>query len=394
MGANCATLDRPEDAAGSHVGSKAGSKASAAPLPAEMSKDTRFWHEKMRFSHSSQSLFIFAVQGDAEQAAKAVRGLGDPNCCSAHGYRPLQVAISCGNFELLELILKAGADINCRARGAPPPIVLAAGTGDTRVFSLLLAYGADLALADETLGETALTRAAQRGDANIMRVALSHGSPGFQKLLAQKQRSGDGASALHLAAAGGHRAVCDLLLGVGAEPSVADKRGRTSVYCAVEGNHVDTAGLLLTFGAPPSAPDREGQAPLHIAADRGLLAVADALLRFAADVNAQRADGRTPVHLAAQAGHDVLCRLLILQGAGPGVEDNGGLTPFDLAFRESQVKCCRLLLESGAEVRPVGPDLGWAPPYTEMDPHEHESMRTGKMRRPRDDETSRDLVGC
>jgi len=381
MGVQCARLVKAED-----VGSRDETH--------DKSKGTQFWHEKMRFSHASQSLFDAAVKGDSGEALKAVRSLGDPNCCSSRGYRPLQVAICCGHHDLVDLLLKAGADINGHSNHTPPPLVLAAGNGDKALFEMLLAHGADLNIGDDLSGETALTRASDRGHLPIVQLALSRGSPGFQKLLVQRPRAGprgDGATALHLAALHGFRDVCDKLLGVGADPNTANRVGKMPIHCAAGGNHVEAAHLLLTFGSAVTGQDKIGQSPLHIATEHGFFATAELLIRFKADINCRRTDGQLPVHLAARQGHDVLCQLLLTQAAEPNIPDVSGELPFSLAFRESHVRCCRLLLQAGAEVKAVDSNC-WSPPYTEFEPHMHEQLLSGKNRN--GDDSSRELVGC
>merc|ERR1719401_1608940 len=105
--------------------------------------------------------------------------------------------------------------------------------------------------------------------------------------------------------------------------------------------------------------------------------MADLLVRFAADVAQRRRDGRTALHLAAKGGHDVLCQLLLSQGCEPNLTDEAGETPWSLAFAEAHVRCCRILLDGGAEVKPVESQR-WVPPYTEMDPAEHNRARKGR----------------
>jgi len=382
MGAQCASPCREDSI--KMVGDEKGGQ----------SKDTKFWQEKMRFSSASQKLFNAAVKGDATLAGAAVRGLGDPNCCSAAGYRPLQVAISCGNQELVSLLLKAGADINGHSKDTPPPLVLAAGNAEDRdgsMFEVLLGQGADLNVAEEISGETALTRAADRGHYAIVHAILSRGSSGFQKLVAQRARTGlqgDGATALHLAAARGHRMICDKLLGVGADPSAADRKGRLPLHRATEGNHVEVSNLLLTFGSAHSAQDKEGASPLHLAADQGSLTMADLLVRFSADVNSRRKDGLTALHLAARGGHDVLCQLFTGHGAEPNAADANGVTPFALAFGAAHTRCCRVLLGAGAEVKALESHR-WSPPYTEF-----EGPGPKGKRGTQGDESPRELVGC
>jgi len=361
-------------------------------------KDTEFWHEKMRFSQASQSLFDASVKGDTGLANQAVRGLGDPNCCSRRGYRPLQVAISCGNTELIGLLCKAGADVNSHAKGTPPPLVLAAGNLEDKrgeVFQALLDQGADLNGSEELVGETALTRAADRGQGAVVQLILRHGTSGYQKLLAQRPRSGpegDGKTALHLAAGHGFTQIVDRLLGVGADPSAMDRQGRQPLHWAAEGNHVEAVSILLNFGGPSSGQDKTGAAPMHLAAAGGFLHVADLLVRFGADVNSRRADGQVPLHLAAERGHDTLCQLLLAHGAEPNVVDAACETPCSRAMAEAHVRCCKVLLASGAQVRPVDSQR-WVPPYTEMD-HELQQQHRRKGGEPAQDDSVRELIGC
>lgn len=382
MGAQCATVVCKE------VGL-------ASPESSGHAKDIKFWHEKMRFSQASQTLFDASVHGDATLASQAVRNLGDPNCCSRRGYRPLQVAISCGNAQLVDILVKAGADINGHSKDTPPPLVLAAGNKDDKagdIFLALLEHGADLNVAEDLSGETALTRAADRGQQAIVQIILSRGSIGYQKLLAQRPRTGpqgDGSTALHLAAGKGHRSICDRLLGVGSDPNHMNKRGRMPLHRAAEGNHVEVASLLVSFGALPLSQDRAGLAPIHTAAENGFLSMADLLVRFKADVNVRRNDGIGPLHLAAQGGHDMVCNLLLAHGSEPNVQDEAGETPMSLALVKGHVRCCKILLEGGAEVKAVDSQR-WVPPYTEMHPEEHARFRKGSQ----SGESPRGVVTC
>jgi len=250
--------------------------------------------------------------------------------------------------------------------------VLAAGAGDQRLVEHLLQNSADLSLADEQFGETALVRAADRGDLATVQLLLTQGSAGFQTLMVQRPRLGplgDGCTALHLAASHGFREICDCLLGVGADANAMDRLGRMPLHGAVEADHLEVVNVLLSFGAAPSGQDQEGLSPLHLAAMRGRDAIAELLLRYQADVHLGCRSGRMPTHAAAAKGHDTLCRLLLRQRAEPNVADATGETPFSLAFREARVGCCRALLDARAEVLAVDSQR-WTPPYTELNPRE------------------------
>lgn len=351
-------------------------------------KSTEFWHEKMRFSNASQTLFEASLKGDQRLAAQALSGLGDPNCCNQAGYRPLQVAISCGHLALADLLLRSGANINVHAATTPPPLVLGVGGGDEEMVSLLLANAADVTEAEPQTGETALIRAADRGFSRIIQQLL-RGSPGFQKVLAQRARNGprgDGATALHAAARRGSN--CERLLGVGADPDARDWLGRGALHEAVDAGHVETAQLLLSFGAACSQ-DRKGFSPLHLAAQSGTgLSLCELLLRHHADHAACSKQLEQPLHLAAAAGQEQVLRLLLQSAADPEAETAAEETPFSLAFSASHVRCCRAILDAGARVPAV--EGGWTPPCTAFDARSYERHHAGK---PEEDE-GHVLMGC
>lgn len=356
-------------------------------------REDRFWHEKMRFSQASQALFAAALRGDRVLAQEALRGLGDAKCCSGHGLRALQLAIACGHRDVVDVLLKGGAEINVFAKNTPPPMVLAAGIKDATLFEALLREGGDPTAADDVTGETALTRAADCGNDQVVGVLLGRGSRDFRRSLVQWARAGpqgDGATALHLAAARGFLDICRQLLDTLGDPNAQDRGGVTPLHAAARGDHVKTAGLLLTFGADASGCDRTAEAPLHLAAARGLLQMVELLLRQSADASAVRDGGEPPLYLAAVGGHGATCELLLRYGAALDAANAAGETSFMAALSRGHVQCCRVLTEAGAHFAAVDSPR-WAPPFTDFAPHEHARMWRGND--PEDDDFSR-LLGC
>jgi uncharacterized protein len=126
------------------------------------------------------------------------------------------------------------------------------------------------------------------------------------------ERSGDGFTALHLAAFFGHRHAVEELLERHADPN-AWASGSLRVqplHSAIAAGHEAVARLLVDHGADVDAAQDGGISPLHEAAANGLDDLAELLVRRGADRNALTQDILTPADLAERAGHLELARRL------------------------------------------------------------------------------------
>ena len=111
--------------------------------------------------------------------------------------------------------------------------------------------------------------------------------------------------------------------------------GFTALHLAAFLGHSDTVALLLDRGADPNAVARSEQIgpvqPLHSAAATRQLECARLLIAHGADVNARQAGGYTPLHEAAGNGDIELARLLLEAGADREARKDDGQTPADVA---------------------------------------------------------------
>jgi ankyrin repeat protein len=122
------------------------------------------------------------------------------------------------------------------------------------------------------------------------------------------QRSGDGFTALHLAAFFGRLRAVEELLDRGADPN-AWASGSLRVqplHSAVSGGHEAIARLLVERGADPDQTQDGGYTQLHAAAQNGLSGLCDFLIAHGANPRALTADILTPADLAERAGHPEL----------------------------------------------------------------------------------------
>jgi ankyrin repeat protein len=119
-----------------------------------------------------------------------------------------------------------------------------------------------------------------------------------------QRRSGDGFTALHLAAFFGQDEAVRLLLARGADP---DARGTgwmtgTPLNAAASSGHATVVALLLDAGADPDAVQRGGWTPLHSAAHNGDARTVELLLAHGADPSAVDDDGRSVGDMARESG--------------------------------------------------------------------------------------------
>jgi uncharacterized protein len=117
-------------------------------------------------------------------------------------------------------------------------------------------------------------------------------------------RSGDGFTALHLAAFFGQDDAVRLLLARGADP---DARGTgwmtgTPLNAAASARHATVVALLLEAGAEPDAVQRGGWTPLHSAAHNGDARTVELLLAHGADPSAVDDEGRSVGDMAGESG--------------------------------------------------------------------------------------------
>jgi ankyrin repeat protein len=187
-----------------------------------------------------------------------------------------------------------------------------------------------------------LIDAAKGGDLQAVRALVADGAD-------PQVRDSNGATALHCAAASGHRDVCEFLLENGIDANASDYDGRTVLHSAASGGNSDVIDLLLTRGAFVSAPDdTDRKTPLHVAATRGYADAMNLLVANGADVNERDGSGRTALWHAASAGHCDAMDVILALGADLNAADDAGVTPLLAALMQDQTDAARLLLSMGA----------------------------------------------
>lgn len=123
----------------------------------------------------------------------------------------------------------------------PMKQVFRAAVSGQEELSRLLAAGISVDAADSD-GETALMKAADKGNAMAVKLLVAAGAN-------VNAKDEDGETALMMAADEGRTEVVRLLLAAGAELNLRNDDGETALHKALDENHVDTANALREAGA-------------------------------------------------------------------------------------------------------------------------------------------------
>ena len=192
---------------------------------------------------------ISACLGGSADAVKAlIAAEAEPNVATFDGRTPLMAACSNGCAVMVETLLNAGANPNAQleSNGASA-LIISAVMGNTAVVTALLQGGADPNLARTADKTSPLLLAAHAGNGLIVRNLMQFGAD-------PRQENQDGATALTMAAFGGHLGCVRFLLRQGLRPDGARDSGKQprvgkALMGAACNGHLEMVMLLVAVGA-------------------------------------------------------------------------------------------------------------------------------------------------
>jgi ankyrin repeat protein len=205
---------------------------------------------------------------------------------------------------------------------------------------------ADLTAVD-SFGATALHLAAFGGHVELVQFLLRRAPRTVYN------QTSYGATALHEAAMCGSSVVVRVLLEAGGQPWARNRLGDTPLMLAVGQNHYEAARVLLTH--PPESFDDV----LLVACAAGSAECALLLLGAGADVHAMSGPlDHTALHAACASGQcsPTMVSLLLAHGANPLALDKRGCTALMSAVKAGRVKEVELMMEAIA----ASPDFATA----------------------------------
>lgn len=278
-----------------------------------------------------------------------------------------------GDLEQVHALIRQGCDVNVRetrAGDSDTPLVAAAGNGHAGIVKALLKAGADVNLKNSDFSDTALIRAAERGDREVVTLLLQ------QAGIRIDETGRRGQTAFYCAVVNGHAAIADILFDKSVVTSkvrnqlmlAACRDGRLAIvellhrrsgiglayldtdYClhlAAYKGHAEVVAYLLKAGMDANRVDSRGVTPLQNACRSGnVLVVAMLMAHSAVDSSAATSIlTPTPLYIAADEGHLALLDYLLQAGVNPNLKDiRSGRTALMAAASKGRVDIMGLLL--------------------------------------------------
>jgi ankyrin repeat protein len=226
-------------------------------------------------------------------------------------------AIGENNLPVVERCISGGADIDAADEEGQTAMHFAVYLNRVEVVQLLCRHGAQPRWRD-SLGFTALMRAAEHGRDEILATLLQNG---HSAAAAHHSSPVVGATPMMLACSArggqpGHLRVLRLLIAAGESLQDASAVHRESaLHAAAYYNHLDAAALLLGGGSLVDSRTANGSTPLHCAAHQGNADMVLLLVQHGADPNHLTDHGNTPLHAAMHVG-SVDCIAAMIRAGG------------------------------------------------------------------------------
>ncbi|KAM4809444.1 ankycorbin [Rhinophrynus dorsalis] len=173
---------------------------------------------------------------------------------------------------------------------------------------------------------------------------------GKKGVVATKMDS-EGKTAFHLAAMKGNADCLRLMLTHGVDVSAQDLQGHSALHLAVKNNHLECVKRLLQAKCPVECTDNAGKSSMHYAAANGCLPAVQLLYEQKCPIHNKDVDGNTPLLIAAQHGHTDVSKYLLDHKADINFRDKDGRTPLILACESGNVSMVDMLVRRGADIR-------------------------------------------
>ncbi|KAJ8668004.1 hypothetical protein QAD02_009667 [Eretmocerus hayati] len=316
-------------------------------------------------------LHVASNFGKAVRVEQLIRAGANVDAINNAGETSLHTAISSSAseddlFEVISILLKAGASLTRLNRQGYDTLQIAVGLGKVKTVEYLIKTGVNVNGVG-SLGTTSLHTALESNIHNdddrtkIIDLLLDAG------ILVNAVNGTMAASPLHTAVSLERVIAVKKLIEAGADVQASPQIDKKSCLHTVawsskkNGNCLKIIHLLLKAGASLDALDKRNQTPLHHAAASGNAQIVKEYIKAGADVNKVDASGRNSLHVAIcwskiyDENRLKIIEMLLNSGIIVDVRDNAGRAPLDCAILSGDARVVKQLLQGGANVEAADP---------------------------------------
>ena len=261
------------------------------------------------------------------------------------GDKPLSVAISHKNKEMIRLLVDLGVSVNGlgSVKKDTYPLEYAIVKGDVDIVKFLVDLGADVNSVNVVQNsESPLHLAIKERKKEVVKLLVERGAN-------LNLRNKDGKSPLYISLELGQEEIAEYLIEQGADLEITDRNRYTPLFAVVEKKNEVLARWLVEKGANIQARDKNGRTVLHLASSLGLVSLMELFLSKGLNVNETDRSGNTSLHIAVESRQQKSVELLVQKGADINSSNMSGKTPLFVAVEVDSFTIAKYLVEQGAQ---------------------------------------------
>ncbi|XP_014294571.1 putative ankyrin repeat protein RF_0381 isoform X2 [Halyomorpha halys] len=271
-------------------------------------------------------LHVAALSGSINNIELLLK-IGLPIDAKSHGFTPLSRAVSCGQSESVEFLIKKGANKDIKTTTGGSLLHLAASAGQIESAKILMKHGFKIDEKDND-NLTPLYTAAEHDQFEFADFLIEEGADVFA--------SNDGTTFLHIAASRGSSTAIIYFLDIGIDIEAPNDYEYIPLYFAAKAGKCDAIKVLTNNGADLLTRDKDGNSLLHIAVEENDSVAVQTLINAGISVDITAGYwGLTPLHICAVNQNMDLAQLLICNKANIYCKTHDGRTPLDIALKNN-----------------------------------------------------------
>lgn len=351
---------------------------------------------------SNSDLAQGVINNNPDLVQQALTAGADANAMEPGDGNPrslLSVAARNGNFNIVSLLVSAGADVNKKDQLLAQAINFAVWAENQQVVEFLLSKGAQINnRCLRSYMETPLIASIEKKNSALVRLLISKGAD-------VNQPASQGVRPLHLATRSKLIDVMEMVLAAGADPVSLDRaNGYSPMFYAARVNCNTCVDLLVKYKADPNQLSGEeyGLTPLILAADKGSVDAAQSLIKNGALVNRSmtmnRGGSKSALNISVMNENIPMANLLLQNGALVNHAVSSGRTSISLAAALGNESLVNLLLKNNADTCRRDQNLKSASDYARENHFDNISdlleKQTCKDDSAKNIEILRSLTGC